>query len=102
MKKIVHLKQAFVKRIERSIKGYSDARVIFDWYVVQPLKEKTREKRVKQADTSMNFAIHNDILISKIPLKDLLSSSQTKAGLTDLFGDAVLHASMVPRRKWWL
>ena len=91
MKRIGHLKEAFVKRIQRSVKIYSEARIIFDRYdLPQSLKEKTREKRAKQAD--MNFEVHDEMVISKIPLKDLLSSSQTKAGLSNLFGDSLVHA----------
>ena len=68
---------------------YSEARIIFDRYhVPQSLKEKTREKHANQVD--MNFAVHDEMAISKISLKDLLSSSQTKAGLSNLFGDALL------------
>ena len=85
MKKILDLKQAFVKRIQRST--YIEARIIFDRYVTQSLKKKTREKRSKQNEEMvMKFQVHDDIIISKVSPKDLLSSSHTKAHLTELFG----------------
>ena len=91
MKKIARLKEAFVNRIQRSVKLYSEARIIYDRYdVPQSLKEKTREKRAKQVDK--NFVVHDEMAISKISLKDLLSSSQTNAGLANIFGDALLNA----------
>ncbi len=40
----------------------------------------------------MKFQVHDDMIISKVSWKDLLSSSHTKTQLTELFGEALLCA----------
>ncbi len=68
MKKILDLKQAIVKRIQRIVSSYCEVRVIFDRYdVTQSLKEKTREKRAKQSEQmGMKFQVHDDLIILKV------------------------------------
>ena len=38
----------------------------------------------------MEFAIHDEMAIAKVSLKELLSASKTKASLSFLLGDAIL------------
>ena len=39
----------------------------------------------------MEFAIHDEIVIAKVTLKELLSASKTKASLSETLGEAVLE-----------
>ncbi len=45
MKKLAHLVDAFIQRIERLIQGYESCQVIFDRYFDKSLKNYTRTKR---------------------------------------------------------
>ena len=75
--------------IAKLVKSYNEARIIFDRYdIVQSLKQKTRAKRAQGKE--MEFAIHDEIAIAKVTLKELLSSSKTKAILTHTLGNALL------------
>ena len=44
MKTLSDLQKAFVKRIECMMVGYNEGRVIFDNYIDESLKNKTRQK----------------------------------------------------------
>ena len=44
-KKLSDLEEAFIKRIEKMMIGYREGHVVFDRYVEQSLKNKTRQKR---------------------------------------------------------
>ena len=80
MKKICDLEEAYVMRIKRIISGYDEGCVIFDRYLQQSLKEKTRHRR---AATSAEYAVHLDMVLT-MSLKDLLSTSSTKEKLTSM------------------
>jgi len=45
MLKLSDLQDAFNKRIEKMMVGYDEGRVVFDRYMYQSLKNKTRQKR---------------------------------------------------------
>ena len=83
MKKICHLKKAFVKRISYLMRGYAEGRVLFDLYLEVSLKNKIRAKRA-QNTSAIEFVIHDEMNIAKVSLKELLSSSKTKSQLTEL------------------
>ena len=90
MKKIINFKDAFVKRITRMVKRYDEERIVFDCYdIAQSLKEKTRTKRAQGKE--MESAIHDEMAIAKITLKELLSASKTKAPLSNIISNAVLE-----------
>lgn len=90
MKKITDLKREFVNRVKRVTNSYDEARVIFDRYDVEHnLKETTRNKKAKKT-VPRYYDVHDDMLISKVPLKDLLASSKTKQGLSELFGRTLI------------
>lgn len=91
MKKICHLKTAFVKRISYLMRGYSEGRVLFDRYLKVSLKDKTRAKRA-QNTSAIEFVIHDEMNIAKVPLRELLSSSKSKAQLTVLLAKALLES----------
>ena len=81
MKKIMDLGEQFIKRIRRLMKGYSEGRVLFDQYFKTSLKNNTRRNRGNSND--IIFQIHDDMNIVKLQLKEILSSSSTKAQLTE-------------------
>lgn len=91
MKIFVNFKNVFVKRIARMVKVYDEAHILFDRYgITHSLKQKTRAKRAK--GNEMEFAIHDEMAIAKVTLKELLSSSKTKVLLSNTLGNAVLDA----------
>ena len=87
MKTLADLVHAFTNRIRRLMQGYNECRVVFDRYLEQSLKDKTRTKR---ATTSVEYDIHHDMRLT-MTLKDLLSSSATKAKLTTMFAESLLE-----------
>ena len=90
-KKILDFKKAFVNRIARMVKSYDEAHILFDRYdVAQSWKQKTRTKRAQ--GKGMELAIHDEMDIAKVILKELISASKTKALLSNTLGDAVLEA----------
>ena len=83
-------KDAFVKRITRMVKPYDEERIIFDCYdIVQSPKQKTRAKRAQGKETE--FAVHDEMDIAKITLKELLSASKTKVLLSNILGNALME-----------
>ena len=74
MTKMVHLQDEFIKRISKLMKGYDEGKIVFDKYVEQSRKNKTRMKRSK---TSTEFAIHPKICLT-MSIIDLLFESPTK------------------------
>ena len=86
MTKIIHLKEAFITCI-RMFDGYDEARVPFDHYIEGSLKAKTRAKR---ATSVVCYEVHDEMSITTISLKDLLSSCKTKSGLCELLAQALL------------
>ena len=68
------LKETFVKHIENLLNGFNEGRIIFDRYLDQSLKNKTRQNR---AATTTEYEIHSEMKLS-MPLKELLSSSKTE------------------------
>ena len=72
------------------VKPYGEARIIFDCYdIAQSLKQETRAKRTQGKE--MEYAIHEEMDIAKITLKELLSASKTKAHLSNTLGNALLE-----------
>ncbi|EDO39798.1 predicted protein [Nematostella vectensis] len=86
MLRIADLRRAFILRVERMLDGYQEARVVFDRYIEQSLKNKTRQKR---ATTSFEFEVY-PVMRLTMSLKELLSSSKTKSKLTVLFAQGLL------------
>src|SRR6202000_259013 len=87
MKKIVNLQEAFIQRIECMLIGYSEGRVVFDRYMDQSLKNKTRQKR---AVTSAEFHIHSEMKLT-MSIKEMLSASRTKSTLTSMLSLCLLE-----------
>ena len=56
MKTLVDLIGAFTQRIGRLMQGYNECRVVFDTYIEQCLRDKTRTKWAK---TSVEYDIHH-------------------------------------------
>ena len=94
LKKIVNFKDAFVKRITKVVKLYDEEHIIFDCYdTAQSLKQKTQGKE-------MEFAIHDEMDLAKIILKELLSTSKTKALLSNIPGNDVLEEYKGSKNDW--
>jgi len=87
------LQNAFIKLTESKIDGYSEGRVIYDHYLHQSLKAKTRQKRTS---TSTEFAVYREMKLT-MSMKELLSSSKTKHHLTCMFAEGLLEHFQV---KW--
>lgn len=87
MRRLSVLQQAFVERIEMMVFGYDGGRIVFDLYIDQSLKNKTRQKR---AATSTEFDIHPEMKLT-MSLKEILSSSRTKSSLTSMFAQGLLQ-----------
>ena len=66
MDKIRDLGDAFIKRIDRLVKGYSEGRIIFDRYITGSLKEKTRTKRAGTTQPD-KFIIQDSMNITMCP-----------------------------------
>src|SRR5437867_8969999 len=66
---------------------YNDGRVVFERYLDQSLKNKTRQKR---STTSIEFVIHPEMKLT-MSLKEILSSSKTKSSLTIMFAQSLLE-----------
>ena len=78
MKKILHFKEAFVKRIARLVK-FSMRHTSYLTVMIS-LKQKTRFKQAQGKE--MEFVIHDEMAIAKVAHKELLSASKTKASLS--------------------
>ena len=52
---------AFNERIKNMVSGYDEVRVVFDRYMDQSLKNKTRQK---SAATSVEYEIHSDMKLT--------------------------------------
>lgn len=87
MRTLADLRETFVRRIENMLHGFNEGRIIFDRYLDQSLKNKTRQKR---AVTSTEFEIHPEMKLS-MSLKELLSSSKTKSSLTAYLAQGLLE-----------
>ena len=61
MRTLADLKETFVKRIENMLNGFNEGRIIFDRYLDQSLKNKTRQKR---AATTTEYEIHSEMKLS--------------------------------------
>ena len=91
MKRMLDFRDAFVKRIRQMSNSYQETCVIFDQYLENSLKSKTRAKRaVSEVAASNHFIIHDDMVVAKISLKELLSSNKTKESLAEYLAQALL------------
>ena len=61
MPTLADLKEAFVRRIENMLTGFNEGRIIFDRYLEQSLKNKTRQNR---AVTSTEHEVHPEMKLS--------------------------------------
>ena len=87
MLKLSDLQNAFHKRIENMMAGYDEGRVVFDRYLEQSLKNKTRQKR---ATTCVQYEVHPQMKLI-MSIKELLSASSTKKKLTCMLGQGRLE-----------
>ena len=88
----------FVKTITRKMKPYDEGHIIFDLYdFAQSLEQKTRAKRAQGKE--MKFAIHDEIIIAKITLKEMLFTSKTQAVLSNILGNAILEEYKGSKKK---
>ena len=76
---------------------YDESRVVFDNYLDQSLKNKTRQKR---AVSSTEYEINLDMKLT-VSLKEILSSSRTKQYLTEMFARVYWRGQKVPQTWSW-
>ena len=67
--------------------GFNEGGIIFDRYLEQSLKNKTRRKR---AVTSTEYEVHPKLKLS-MSLKELLSSSKTKSSLPSYLAESLFE-----------
>ena len=98
---MAHLKDAFLRKIINMSRSYSEVRVLFDHYIKGSLKSKTRANRATSEEASKAiYDVHDQMDIKTLSLKDLLSSSETKNGLTKLFAEALLQHTVNSSTKF--
>ena len=86
---IADFQSAFIKQIESMITCYNEAHIVFDNYIDQSLKNKTRQKR---AVSSTEYEISLEMKLT-VSLKEILSSSKSKRCLTEMFAEGLLKTS---------
>ena len=82
--------KSFFQAIVRMLQGYAEGRVIFDRYISNSLKSQTRAKRGMNTE-SIKFNINDKTNIKMVPMKTLLSHTETKSQLTEYLGKALLR-----------
>lgn len=87
MQTFADLQEAFFRHIDGIMAGYQEGHVIFDRYLDQSLKDKTRKKG---AAISREFEIHPEMKLT-MTLKELLSASRTKKSLTTMLAESLLQ-----------
>ena len=103
MTSIRHLKDAFVKKVMNMSRRYAEVRVLFDHYLEDSLKSKTRADRATSlAASKASYDVHDLMCIKTLSLKELLSSSHTKNGLTKLLSEALLKHNEGSSRKFFV
>ena len=92
MRTMLLLKRSFIGVIEQHIQrgGYSEARIIFDQYHENSLKQKTRASRSAGRDT-VRYEIHDAMSLQTIALRDLFASTTTKGQITRYFAEGLLE-----------
>ena len=87
MKKMSDFCDVFCKKIQRLAKTYTESRVVFDEYFDSSMKEKTRAKRAeskkcKKSKVQISYRVNENMSLSGVILKEMLSSTKTKRSLT--------------------
>ena len=82
--------QAFVRSICNIMSSYREGRVIFDRYIENSLKAQTRGKMYAGVDP-VKFDIKDSTNTKLVPLKSMLSHTETKSKLTEYLGKALLQ-----------
>ena len=61
MKRVIHFQLAFISMIKKYIQhgNYTKARVLFDQYFQNVLKDKTRATRIKRPNPAAEFEVHD-------------------------------------------
>ena len=63
MKEVIHFELAFISMIKKHIEivNYIKARLLFDQYVENVLKVKTRAKRMKGRNATAEYELHDRV-----------------------------------------
>ena len=86
MKKMSDFCKVFCKKIQRLAKHYDEARVVFDEYFDNSLKEKTRAKRAapkkgkgtKRPKVQINYRVNENMSLVGVTLKEMLGSTKLR------------------------
>ena len=89
MKIFADLLSAVCQRVENMADGYSEIRPVFDSYKLVTFKSKTRQKRANSSKTPCREFTPNTNSKLVMSLKELLSSSVTKAALVPLLAQSL-------------
>ena len=69
--------------------GYDEARIVFDRYIQNSLKELIRKKRLGQT-ISIKVLVKDNSSIKLVSMKTFLSHNETRSQLTAYLGKALL------------
>ena len=86
------LAELFIAQLGSICSEYNEVRLMFDRYIHNSLKSKTRDERSK-GKTSTHYRINDQTVIKNILLKELLSNIRTKSELTSYLAGKVLAHS---------
>ena len=89
MKIFADLLSAVCQRVENMADGYSEIRPVFDSYKLVTFKSKTRQKRANSSKTPCREVTPNTNSKLVMSLKELLSSSVTKAALVPFLAQSL-------------
>ena len=92
-----NLQNAFDKCIEKTMTGYDEGRVVFDWYMYQSLKNKNS---TEESNYICRIRIHPEMKLT-MSIKKLLSASSTKKKLTCLLVQGLLEFWILLKRKFF-
>ena len=78
--------------------GYDEIRLVFDRYISDSLKFKTRQGRTKPIQ-SIHYNINDSTVIKDITLKELLANIDTKKELTEYLAEKIISYSKSVARR---
>ena len=91
IKKMKGFRETFLKKIGKRTEEYNEVNVIFDEYIENSLKYKTRATRVTcKAAAEVHYRINDNMSLASIILKNFPSSTKTKQSLTAYLADDLL------------
>ena len=92
------LADLFIQQLTLKSIGYDEIRLVFDRYISDLLKFKTRQGRTKCIQ-SIHYKINDSTVIKDITLKELLANIDTKKELTEYLAKKIISYSKSVARR---